>query len=103
MTDTIPTALDIAGDAQAWFATYADAQDPRDWGDEYSRLRFLSVLRSGDARAVADRSVAVSVADHQPNNCWGYVASYALDHAGQNLPDTAVINQVSATVAIISW
>lgn len=85
------------------FRDRANHCDPDDWSDGESYRAYIAVLRSGASWANGDRSVVATVVDTEDGRLWHYVASEALDSAGQDLPDSAYIQQLSPTCWQMTW
>lgn len=76
-----------------------------DWTDADAQRRYISVQRSFAVWAKNSRAVAVSVASTPDGRTWSYYASEILDMAAADfdLPDSALISQVSPYSYVLTW
>lgn len=85
------------------FRDRADHVDPDDWSTDQGYHEYVAVLRSGTAWVIGPRCVVATVADTADGRLWHYVASEGLDSAGQDLPETAFIEQLSPVSWQLTW
>jgi hypothetical protein len=97
------TAQTIVERTNQAFRDRADHCDPDDWTCRETYRDYVAVLRTGRSWANGERSVVASVVDTDDGRLWHYVASEALDSAGQDLPDSAYIQQLSPTCWQMIW
>ena len=94
MTDLERIALNtIAGHAAEAFQERADREWWRDWSDTDAYRRYVATLRSGRTWVGCNGSVFARVTGPDVD-IWGYVAADALDHAGQDLGDGWMIEDI---------
>ncbi|WP_067722790.1 hypothetical protein [Nocardia yamanashiensis] len=85
----------IAERAREWFRTRAEIETghSHDPGDPWDgRETFIEILHTGNAVVVGMNEVWALLP--APSH-WAYLAANALDYAGQFLPDTALIRQIT--------
>lgn len=94
MTDLEKIALDVIAErARQAFQDRADNEHWRDWNYPDSYRRYVALLRSGRTWVGCNGSVFARVTGPDVD-IWGYVASDALDNAGQDLGDSWMIEDI---------
>ncbi|MEV6071973.1 hypothetical protein AB0L82_35995 [Nocardia sp. NPDC052001] len=108
---TLSTAEAVAEGARQWFRRRAEREDadlnscfPEDhWGHNHGgQVRFAAALHSGNVAITGEREVTASVPT-EFGHLGTHLASDALDHGGQWLPDTSAIRDIDPYTAAITW